>query len=239
MPPRRTVAAALWTLLLALPAWAHAQDAGTSATPEATTVTDPTTTPDQATAARDAEGRGLFEAGRAAFEDGRYEDAVGYFDRAYQLSHRAQLLYNIGSAYDRLRRDAEALAAFEQYVRELPDAANVREVEARMRVLREAVAEHTTAEPDASETVVDVPEQDTGAVASVGSETAQTPPPPSAPHDDGPGVVGEWWLWTLVGVVAVGGVVTAVVLATQPSGVVYPAYDQGTEGTTMTLTVAF
>lgn len=100
----------------------------------------------------DAEARGLFEAGRAAFVDGRFEDARDYFQRAYELSHRPELLYNLGTAEDRLRNDHEALAAFERYLAALPDAANATEVHARVEVLRAEVARTTsTATSAASE----------------------------------------------------------------------------------------
>lgn len=190
---------------------------------------------DPATAARDAEGRGLFEAGRAAFADGRYEDSLGYFDRAYALTHRAELLYNIGTANDRLRHDAEALAAFESYVRELPNAPNTREVEGRMRVLRASLAETSTTPSDAEPPTVSVePEPQPPAVV------ATSAPAPSQPqHESDIGVAGEWWFWTLIGAVVVGGVVTAIVLGTQSSGTTYPPYMTGDNGAVvLTLTGA-
>ncbi len=203
----------MWVALLslALPASASAQEV-TSA-PPAEAAHEP------ADAARDAEGRGLFEAGRAAFTDGRYDDALRYFDRAYALTHRSELLYNIGSANDRLRRDAEALVAFEQYVREVPDAANAREVEARIRVLRESVAMDAR---DVSPTAL--PEADSTAVVTEQQETAP------APSDGGPGIVGEWWFWTILVAVAAGAIVTGVVLGTQGGGTVYPPYMTGDNG---------
>ncbi|MCX7807199.1 MAG: tetratricopeptide repeat protein, partial [Deltaproteobacteria bacterium] len=76
--------------------------------------------------AKDQEARALFQAGQVAFEDGRFEDALQYFRRSYELSGRPALLYNIGLAADRLRRDEEALSAFERYLAEVPDARNRR-----------------------------------------------------------------------------------------------------------------
>jgi len=108
---------------------AQAQAAGARTSQQAT---DPS---------RDAEARGLFDAGRTAFEAGRYADALGYFTRAHELSARPALLFNIGTSHDRLRHDADALIAFEAYLQSVPDARNRAEVEARIALLREAVAE--------------------------------------------------------------------------------------------------
>jgi len=88
----------------------------------------------------DEEARALFEAGRVAYEDGRYEDALGYFERSFELSHRTALQYNLGLAYDRLRRDREALVAFEAYLESGPDQDLAAEVQNRVRALREALA---------------------------------------------------------------------------------------------------
>jgi tetratricopeptide (TPR) repeat protein len=91
---------------------------------------------------RDKAARGLFEAGGVAFEEGRYEEALEHFKKAYELSpNRHLLLYNIASSMDRLRRDTEALPTFERYLELNPTAPNRPAVEARVRVLRQAVEE--------------------------------------------------------------------------------------------------
>jgi tetratricopeptide (TPR) repeat protein len=97
--------------------------------------------------AADAEAQARFAAGRAAMAAGRAEDALADFQRAYELSHRPALLYNMGVAADRLRRDEEALAAFEQYLEVMPPDAviNRAEVESRIEVLRRTIAERTAA----------------------------------------------------------------------------------------------
>ena len=94
---------------------------------------------------RDEEARALFEAGKVAYEDGRFVDALGYFEHSYELSKRTALQYNLGLAYDRLRRDREALAAFEAYL-EAPDPARAPEVQNRVKALREHLAEVDAAE---------------------------------------------------------------------------------------------
>jgi tetratricopeptide (TPR) repeat protein len=93
----------------------------------------------------DAEARANFEAGRIAFSAARFADALPYFERAYELSRRPELLYNVGMCHDRLGHDAEALEALEAYLAELPEAENRTEVEqriatARARVTRAALA---------------------------------------------------------------------------------------------------
>jgi hypothetical protein len=106
---------------------------------------------------RDAEARGLFEAGRAAFDQGRYQDALGYFDRSYQLSRRPQLLYNIGQVHDRLRHDDEALQALTQYLKQVPGATNREEVEHRIEALKHAMIGtlHFTITPAAAQVWID------------------------------------------------------------------------------------
>lgn len=100
-----------------------------------------------ADAAADAEARARFEAGRAAMAAGRIEDALTDFRRAYELSHRPELLYNVAIAADRLRRDEEALSAFERYLAEMPpDVENRAAVESRIAVLRETIAEEEAEE---------------------------------------------------------------------------------------------
>lgn len=112
--------------LLSLDAAAvHAQAAG-SATPD---VSD-----------RDQQARLRFEQGRAAYGDGRYRDAWAHFHEAYQLSGRPELLFNIGQTADRLGQEGDAVKAFTMYLQRLPDAPNRRDVENRVRALRERIA---------------------------------------------------------------------------------------------------
>ena len=91
--------------------------------------------------ADDLEARNLFAAGQTAFEAGRFERALEYFERAYELSHRPGLLYNVGIAADRLRNDQRALEAFEAYLASgAVEEAQRPAVEARVEALRRALA---------------------------------------------------------------------------------------------------
>lgn len=97
---------------------------------------------------RRATARALFEAGRGAFEAGNYERALDYFERTYALTPAPELLYNIGQAAERAQRDERALTAFEEYLARVPNAEERAAIEARIAVLRAAIAERgATSDP--------------------------------------------------------------------------------------------
>jgi len=160
----------------------------------------------------DEEARALFQAGSTAFQDGRYEDALGHFRRAHELSRRPQLLYNIGLAADRLRRDAEALEAFEEYLRLVPDTDRQRDVEARVRVLRET-AQRQAPPHDVTETGDATETSDataTGDVTTTGDTAATAVAPDADDASEGRSalsIVGP----VVLGVAGLAGVTAAVV----------------------------
>jgi hypothetical protein len=129
------------------------------------------------TNSRDNEARMLFEAGRVAYSAGRFDDALGYFRRAHEISGRAILLYNVGSAADKLRQDAIALDAFRRYLEAVPDAENREEVEARVRVLEGVLAASQTRASAAATTTSTTPNATTpttAATATTATTTATT-----------------------------------------------------------------
>ena len=90
--------------------------------------------------ADDAAAREHFERGRALFSQTHYEAALVHFREAYRLSRRGQLQYNIGISAERLRRDDEALQAFENYLTETSNPSREAEVRKRIAALEQAVA---------------------------------------------------------------------------------------------------
>ncbi len=100
--------------------------------------------PDESEA--DFRARGLFLAGQAAYNRAQFEEALGYFEGAYQMSNRPELLFNIGLAAQRAGQRDRALDAFRQYVREVPGATNRPDVEARIGELEAASASSDTSE---------------------------------------------------------------------------------------------
>jgi tetratricopeptide (TPR) repeat protein len=97
--------------------------------------------------ALDEEGRGLFLAGQAAYNRARFDEALDYFERSYELSHRPQLLFNIGLAATRAGEPERARAAFEQYLEDFPSAPNRADVESRLRDLSAPSEEESGSSP--------------------------------------------------------------------------------------------
>lgn len=140
----------------------------------------------------DAEARNLFEAGEVAYSEGRYESALDYFRRAHELSGRPLLLYNIGTAAEHLLRYDEAVAAFDRYLVEVPDAPNRAAVESRLTILRGHLAEAEADEPAPVEVATPDP-----------VDTTPSPPPPAGGGTD----VGAFVVLGVGGALALGGAV--------------------------------
>jgi len=84
----------------------------------------------------DQKARTHFEAGTSYFQESRFEDAVREFQEAYRLSQRSMLLINIGLSYSHALKFDEAIDAYQKYLETEPDAANRKEIEARIEHLR-------------------------------------------------------------------------------------------------------
>lgn len=91
--------------------------------------------------ADDEEARTLFDAGVMAFQNGRFDRALTYFEQAYALSRRTQLLFNIANVEERLRRDESALQHFREYVEAHPDADNAGFARSRIEAIEARLAE--------------------------------------------------------------------------------------------------
>ena len=96
----------------------------------------------------DAEAQARFTAGEIAFGAGRFEDALSDFRRAYELSERPQLLYNVGLAAYRLRNDVLAREYFERFIEALPDHPNAERAREQLQRIREHSANGTVVDGD-------------------------------------------------------------------------------------------
>jgi len=174
------------------PPEAEAPDEPAEAAPDEPAEEGDFDTPEQ----RDREARMLFEAGRFAYERGDYDSALEHFQNAYDLSGRADLLFNIGRVADNLRRDEVAIDAYARFLEEISEDHPARvEVSNRLRVLREIVARRRAGEDVQAEPAPEV------------MDPAPTPPP--APSDP---IAGYVLLGVSGAVLAAGGIVGAVAL---------------------------
>jgi tetratricopeptide (TPR) repeat protein len=98
---------------------------------------------------RIVEAKEAFALGTRAYADGEFESALASFRRAYELTGSPDLLYNIATVSDRMRRDEEALGAYEGYLEARPKSADREHVESRIAVLRAAIETRRRAELDA------------------------------------------------------------------------------------------
>jgi tetratricopeptide (TPR) repeat protein len=141
-----------------------------------------------------------YEAGSNAYALGNYEEAVAQFERAFELSHRSELLFNLGQAYSRwyeisgdvghLKKGRKLLENYVAYIDQHPDQDDPearRQTEQRLTEIDHLIAQH-----------------DAGGDSGTEGEDTQRP------------VHKKAWFWVvLVGGAALiaGGVTTAVVLS--------------------------
>jgi tetratricopeptide (TPR) repeat protein len=125
----------------------------------------------------DKKARELFEVGRAAYNRGDYQTAYDSFRESFQLSHQPDLLYNIASALQGLRRPHDAAEALRSYMRLRPEDPERSQIEDRIRTLEEEqrlMDRETKAKPPSPPTPVPPPSQTVVLVA---------PPPATGPSE--------------------------------------------------------
>jgi hypothetical protein len=157
----------------------------------------------QSDASSDADARRYFEEGRVAYEAGNFEAAVRGFRRAYVLSPRPALLYNIGQAELRAGHDGLALEALEGFLRQAaPEDGRRGEVEERVRVLRSmGVRPASEAEAEAAQHAAEGTTTTSTSTGTTSTETTSTATTTTVPttttdtSDSGPGIAP----WIVVG----------------------------------------
>lgn len=97
-----------------------------------------------------AEAKKAFAAGSRAYDDGEFTKALRYFRKAHRLTGSPDLLYNIATVSDRLRRDEEALDAYVGYLEARPRSSDREHVEGRIKVLRASIEARRQAELEAA-----------------------------------------------------------------------------------------
>ena len=119
-----------------------------------------------------------FARGLTHYDAGEYQEALSEFDAVKRFHDSAALDYNIARCYDRLERYAEAVAAYERYVAQKPDAPDAAETRERIATLRKRLAPPTTATPSTATPSTATPTPTT-ATPTTATPPAATPPAPT------------------------------------------------------------
>jgi tetratricopeptide (TPR) repeat protein len=99
----------------------------------------------------------FFFDGQDAYADEKYTVAAEAFLKAYELSGRAELLYNVGQSYWNARQLKKAEKYFQQYINAMPDAPNVSKVvESIIEIQQEMAAQMANVKVDASQPGVEI-----------------------------------------------------------------------------------
>jgi len=159
-----------------------------------------------------------YKHGTQAYALGNYEQAIAHFERSYALSNHPYLLYNLGLAYVQwhgLSGDGghlrKARRLFQNYLKALADDPKMDQeqrddAEAQIAKIDEELAAIAARTPMAT-----TPEGPSEAATAPSTRGSDAPPPSKQP------VYKRGWFWGVmaVGVLAIGGAVTAGVLASR------------------------
>jgi tetratricopeptide (TPR) repeat protein len=101
------------------------------------------------TADPQADAAARYREGVAAFEAGRFAEALAAFTESYNLSSETDLLYNLGVCSEKVGDRDKAIAYYQLYLEEKPDAEDAPAVQARLLALRRGPADQAAAPPPA------------------------------------------------------------------------------------------
>jgi tetratricopeptide (TPR) repeat protein len=169
-----------------------------------------------------AQARKYFQSASKHFDLGEYREALEDFKSGYRLKDDPIFLYNIGQCERLLGHNVEAIRSYKAYLRRKPDAPNRGEVQKKVDALEQAQRSQERASSTPPNQVL---ESEHG--GEPGTEHA-TPPPTTPTPESTPNaptatqtpeqnqaltqtaaprktpIYKKWWLWTIVGVAAVG-----------------------------------
>ncbi|MGC4120765.1 MAG: tetratricopeptide repeat protein [Myxococcales bacterium] len=184
-----------------------------------------------------AAARTAVAAARKAYELGKFDEAIKGYSSAYELSDVPALLFNIAQCHRQLKQYERAAFFYGRYLSLQPQPIeNEETARSLLKEMEEAAAAEAQAKaasapaPGPGAGQPDEAKKDDGPATAVPVEALPAVPmpvpPPQIEAEASTPLVKQWWLWTLVGVVVVGGAVTAGVLATNsPSTPPYTTLD--------------
>jgi tetratricopeptide (TPR) repeat protein len=153
-----------------------------------------------------AEARDAYRLGTQLYNLSEYQQALEKFKQAYLDYPDPSFLFNIGQCHRQLGQKSEAVRSYRAYLREAPGAPNRKEVTELIQGLEKALSDEEAAKrmpppgtlESAKPSQVEAPAP-TAAPALAPAVAAERPAPPARTP-----VYKKWWLWTIVGVAAVG-----------------------------------
>jgi len=161
--------------------------------------------------------RERFKAGEAFFKLERYKDALEQYEQGYMARNDASFLYNIAQCHRLMGNKPVALRFYRRFLDEATRVPNRPVVEQHIRDLEKALAapgdDAPPPHPPVALPPVPLPEElpvDLAAPTPSSNETTLvgTPPSGSGTHSTGATsdepLVGRWWFWPAMGVIAIG-----------------------------------
>jgi tetratricopeptide (TPR) repeat protein len=149
-----------------------------------------------------------FERATSLFATAHFEEAAREYEAAYMAKPDSAFLYDAAQCYRHAGKTEKAIALYENFISFYPNDGHVPAVREHIAKLkqqeREKADQATRADQARKQPALEMMPAPQIVVVS-------TPTPAKTP------VYKKWWLWTIVGVVVVGGAVTAGVLATRSS----------------------
>jgi hypothetical protein len=179
-----------------------------------------------ASAAEDgrAAAREAYAEGTRLYDVGDYREALAAFKRAYLSYEEPAFLFNMAQCYRQLDDKQEAIRAYKSYLRKSSHPANQAEVERIITELQAMLVQEKASQsspPQGTMPPKSKQNETSGSEPSTAQSPTATPPveehtaATSAPLQAAPSeqqhevrrtpLYKKWWLWTIVGVVVVGG----------------------------------
>jgi tetratricopeptide (TPR) repeat protein len=153
-----------------------------------------------------------FDSGAAYLEESDYDNALKAFQKAYELSHRPEILLNIATVQERRGDLPAAIAALQQYLDAAPNGDRAETTRIRLENLQKRLAEAPPAP------VVPPP---TATTAPPPVATTTPPPPPPAARPPKPNYLPAYVAFGVGGA----GVITAVITGVLANGKYQDAKD--------------
>lgn len=160
-----------------------------------------------------------YAAGKSAFDQSNYQKALVEYQKAYKAAALPGFLFNIGQCYRNLKAHKKAVAAYESYLKHVPNAKNKTAVETLIIQLRAKIKqEEATKRALIDQPIASQKENLHPAVVMNRPDEKDRLDEKSTSSDS---IFKKWWFWTIVGAVATG-TGAAIYFGTQKSDPSFP-----------------